>query len=1077
MHRPRIVLLLVALVLAMLAPAFACGQARAASGPTLQLSTDTLLMGSMSGSITASGSGFTPNNAVTLKFDSATVGTATTNASGSFTSGTLAVPVTSVGEHRIIATDASNLSADSLLYVAGVALSTSSALAGTQVTATLQGLAPGQPVAATLGGQTISPAQAQSSAAGQLSFTFAVPYLPAGAQQLQVRVGSAQQPQLTVPFTVAAPTLSLSATSLNAGGTLTVSGAGYPANATLAVKLDNAALGTVVSSSVGAISYGYTIPATTAAGQHQILVVDGAGHTLAMGMLTVNAVTPARIAVSPSTGIGGTNVTVTGAGFGNAETVRITLNGAQLTAANTNAQGQFAVSVPLPQTLGAGAISLVATGDTSHTTASVAFNAVQAGLSISPTSGVAGSRIAIAGRGFSGNERVAISVNGTLISALAADTAGNFTAALTLPATVGTGTLTITATGESSHKVAGASFSVTAAERITLNVQGQQAGKTVTIYSGGAFTLSGTGYGPNEVLTISVAGHELQVIRADSQGNFANVKVTIPSSIAAGSQALVVTGQSSHRAGTLGLSVVARPSASLTFTPSTFTPGKVVQIKGAGFQPGELVQIAIAGGSPFLTPTADANGNFILNAVLPGGLSTGAVHITAIGAASHATVQTAVQLTAPAPAPIPALTTSSTWYFAGGRTDAGFSDQIAVLNPNNRTIQGTITFYYGMGQTRAYPFSLRADARATYNAGQILGTPDRVAAMIQANGPIAAARTTGRSSEDRMASGGVAAPSRTWYMAEGYTGLTFQEELNVFNPGNQTARVHISWPLFNGKPAVSTDLTLAAHSRQTISVNRYVPKASHATVVTSDQPIVAARTMYFGTRLQGAHSKPGVTAPNSTIYFAEGSTANGFEEYLTMLNPSSAIAAHVTATFYNRTGTLVGTRTITIDPMHRGNVKVNDVVTTDAVSAMLRSDQPIVAERSMYFGAPNGGSAGGTVVLGESTLANAWAFATGNTQPGNAEFELLFNPSRTPNQVQATYYTDSGQMVQRTFTLAPTSRTNIDLNLSVQGLPRGYHGLVLRSLNGVPFIAEQAIYDSHITNGAALIGTPVNLAG
>lgn len=274
------------------------------------------------------------------------------------------------------------MSVDTKLYVASLSLSASSALAGTQVTATLQGLAPNQPVVATLGGQTISPAQVQSNAAGQLAFTFAVPYLAAGSQQLQVRVGNAQQPQLTIPFTLSAPTLSLNAASLNAGNTVTVSGSGYAPNTTLTAKLDGATLGTLVSNGAGAIAYGFTVPTTTGAGQHQLTVVDSAGHVLATSSLSVNAAAPARIAVSQSTGVGGTNVTVSGTGYSAGETVRISLNGTQLAAATANAQGQFSVAVPLPQALRAGAITLVATGDSSHATASAGFTSAQAALSL-----------------------------------------------------------------------------------------------------------------------------------------------------------------------------------------------------------------------------------------------------------------------------------------------------------------------------------------------------------------------------------------------------------------------------------------------------------------------------------------------------------------------------------------------------------------------------------------------------------------------------------------------------------------------------------------------------------------------
>jgi hypothetical protein len=240
---------------------------------------------------------------------------------------------------------------------------------------------------------------------------------------------------------------------------------------------------------------------------------------------------------------------------------------------------------------------------------------------------------------------------------------------------------------------------------------------------------------------------------------------------------------------------------------------------------------------------------------------------------------------------------------------------------------------------------------------------------------------------------------------------------------------------------------------------------------------VASRTIFFGDHQQGADSKAGATDTHTTLLFAEGSTNNGFEEYLTMLNPSATQQAQVTATFYDRQGHTLGTKTIVVDPLHRGNIRVNDVVQNTAISTRLQSTSPIVAERAMYFGAPNGGSAGGTVVFGRPAPQNGWAFATGDTQPGHSEFELLFNPNAASSTIQASYYADNGQVVQQTFTLPGNTRMNVDVTQAVPGLARGYHGVILHTLNGVSFIAEQALYTSNgsssIGFGSATVGTPI----
>src|SRR5581483_3017324 len=139
----------------------------------------------------------------------------------------------------------------------------------------------------------------------------------------------------------------------------------------------------------------------------------------------------------------------------------------------------------------------------------------------------------------------------------------------------------------------------------------------------------------------------------------------------------------------------------------------------------------------------------------------------------------------------------------------------------------------------------------------------------------------------------------------------------------------------------------------------------------------------------------GATGAGTTLYFAEGSTNNGFELFLTILNPDGSRAAQVTASFSDRQGNALGNRSLIVEPLRRATIKVNEVTSNTAIATVVQSSSPIVAERAMYFGAPNGGSAGGTVVFGQVTPALGWSFASGDTRLGNSQFELLFNPNRT----------------------------------------------------------------------------------
>src|SRR5207245_1997728 len=93
---------------------------------------------------------------------------------------------------------------------------------------------------------------------------------------------------------------------------------------------------------------------------------------------------------------------------------------------------------------------------------------------------------------------------------------------------------------------------------------------------------------------------------------------------------------------------------------------------------------------------------------------------------------------------------------------------------------------------------------------------------------------------------GASAPRRTWYLAEGYTGLSFKETLSILNPGSVAARVHVRLLPVNGRAGATVDVTVPPASGNSILVNTYLPNQSLSAIVTSDQDIVVARSQQFG---------------------------------------------------------------------------------------------------------------------------------------------------------------------------------------------------------------------------------------
>ena len=107
----------------------------------------------------------------------------------------------------------------------------------------------------------------------------------------------------------------------------------------------------------------------------------------------------------------------------------------------------------------------------------------------------------------------------------------------------------------------------------------------------------------------------------------------------------------------------------------------------------------------------------------------------------------------------------------------------------------------------------------------------------------------------------VGAPATEWFLPEGSTTGSFEEQLSVLNPQNQPANVQVDYrPEGTGDPPSPQRFSVGATSRMTLDVNPQVPSANVAVHITSDRPIVVERVSYFArSGGLGATSSTGLT--------------------------------------------------------------------------------------------------------------------------------------------------------------------------------------------------------------------------
>ena len=137
--------------------------------------------------------------------------------------------------------------------------------------------------------------------------------------------------------------------------------------------------------------------------------------------------------------------------------------------------------------------------------------------------------------------------------------------------------------------------------------------------------------------------------------------------------------------------------------------------------------------------------------------------------------------------------------------------------------------------------------------------PNAVYGMrIDSDQPIVAERAVyfadGKAGYDAAA---VPSPASEWFLPEGSTTGSFEEQLAILNPQPQAAVVQVDFRPQSGDPPPPQRFSVGPNSRFTLDINPFASDTNVALRVISDRPIVVERTSYF--------ARPtGLGATNST---------------------------------------------------------------------------------------------------------------------------------------------------------------------------------------------------------------------
>ncbi len=396
------------------------------------------------------------------------------------------------------------------------------------------------------------------------------------------------------------------------------------------------------------------------------------------------------------------------------------------------------------------------------------------------------------------------------------------------------------------------------------------------------------------------------------------------------------------------------------------------------------------------------------------------------------------------------LTLSKTWYFAEGTTrdnaaDGKFEDWICIQNPGSNDAHVTLTYMLADGTNKEQKTTVAKKSRKTISVNDFLGSDKDVSTLVSADELILAERPMYFNYRTKWTGGhdviGLPAPRKNFYFAEGTTRANdidgyFEEWLTLLNPNDKDTNVNVNYILGTGQ-TVTKSYPVKKKSRYTVDVNGAVgPNQDVSCVVNGDDPIVAERPLYFNyhNKWTGGHDVIGAPGPDTTFYFAEGTTRDNptdgaFEEWICLENDNNG-AATATLTYYtDQAGTQ--TQSVPVPAKTRVTVDVKLKLGADIDnSCMISSDLPLLAERPMYFNYHNVWD-GGHDVMGCAAPKKNFYFAEGNTLSDFATWIAVMNPGNKDAHVIFHYMLGDGTNKDVDATVAPRKRFTRDLSSDV----------------------------------------------
>jgi len=161
--------------------------------------------------------------------------------------------------------------------------------------------------------------------------------------------------------------------------------------------------------------------------------------------------------------------------------------------------------------------------------------------------------------------------------------------------------------------------------------------------------------------------------------------------------------------------------------------------------------------------------------------------------------------------------------------------------------------------------------------------------------------------------------------------------------------------------------------------------------------------------------------------------------------------------------------TFKMEPSIRKTIRVNDELPNTDLSIHVHADQPIIAERAMYWGAGTSLGEACHDSIGMEAPRTSFYLPDGETSNGRETWTLVQNPNNEPVNIRVSYLVPDGKTnVVFTDTLKGNSRKTY--NMADQGI-KGRAAVLVTSLTpDKKIMVERAMYWNSRGAGTDTIG-------